>query len=227
MRENVFGQTLDFMTHAARKLRLDCNTSNTAKLLFHRFFAVYTPAQFDSYLVGMTTLYLGSKIAETPRRLRDVIITCHRHLHSPGVPLSVGQEYWRLRDSVVRCEALLLRALGYDMACPLPTPYMLHYCLALVSAVPGAEGYMTRVARLAWAFLNDSFHTSMCVDYAAHVIAGGVLALALRCCTPEVKEVAPETQWWQALGLKESDLNEICNRMLLLYEADSVGLRAG
>lgn len=59
-------------------LRLPQVVAATAQALFHRLYYRKSFAQFDAHVVAMTAVFLGAKVEEEPRRIRDVINVCYR-----------------------------------------------------------------------------------------------------------------------------------------------------
>jgi hypothetical protein len=172
-------QPLLYITHSAKLLNLPQETICVAKALFHKFYAARNIYVFDPYLVGMTSLYLASKIKEDLCKIRDVITTCFRVLH-PEVPfLKIGTEYWLLRESVVKCEMILLRTLNFEICFDLPFAYFFNFCISIVSSVVNAEKWIVSVAQLGWMLLNDCFYVRLCTSYSAFEISGGCLFFAL------------------------------------------------
>lgn len=67
-------------------------------------------------VVGCTALYLAGKVEENPCKLRDLINMAYSILNKNKPPIDIADKYWRLRDSIVKCELLFLRLLGFKVA---------------------------------------------------------------------------------------------------------------
>ena len=67
--------------------------------------------------VATTCLFLASKVEETPKKLKDVVIETYKVQHSTVQPPDAeSQELWRLKEQILICERELLRVLGFDLS---------------------------------------------------------------------------------------------------------------
>ncbi|VDM16635.1 unnamed protein product [Hydatigera taeniaeformis] len=204
----------------------------------------------DPYTMAMACISLGAKVQEEHQRLRDVIVAYYRTLHkTKRPPLEVGEEYDRLRVSLVSAELFLMRLLGYAVRtrADLPHAYLLHYLSALLHwigkgiAHPPETGAgdgdvdsggvyashsalaLARLPGLAWAILMDSYHAPLCVDYAPEYIAASILHLALRIAGVEVPgNRHSESAWWQAISdsLSRETVEQIQLKVMDIYAVD-------
>ncbi|VDD82138.1 unnamed protein product [Mesocestoides corti] len=209
-----------------------------------------TLGDVDPYTMAMACISLGAKVQEEHQRLRDVIVAYYRALHkTKRPPLEVGEEYDRLRVSLVSAELFLMRVLGYQVRtkADLPHAYLLHYMSALLHwigkgvahppANPGADDpqqqqqqqytqsslALARLPGLAWSILMDSYHAPLCVDYAPEYIAASILHLALRIAGVEVPgNRHSEMAWWQAISdsLSREIVEQIQLKVMDIYAVD-------
>ena len=153
--------------------------------------------------VATTCLFLASKVEETPKKLRDVIVETYKVQHSTVTAPESDQELWRLKEQVLICERELLRVLGFDLtvdhayrralalspwaavaACrprvlwPAPTlsfvPCVCRPLLAYVKSISGPRD----LAQIAWNFINDSLRTTVCLQYAPRCLAAAAASMA-------------------------------------------------
>ena len=55
-----------------------------------------------------------------------------------------------------------------------------------------------RVRQLAWCFLQDTFHTSLCVRHTPQLLSTAVLYLAMACRGVQVEDSErARRQWWE------------------------------
>lgn len=167
-----------------------------------------------------------------------------RCLHKDEPPLEIGDVYWKLKESVGRYELLLLRAIKFNLTVKLPHPvsnlsaecayfyffaecaliffvsplqYMLHYLLALSRWVDEEAWEKSHVTRVAWALLQDSFHTTLSLRKPPHAIATAVLYLAVQCCNLSIPGAdKAKWRWWEVFGdgTTETELQEIAQEVM-------------
>ncbi|VDQ03958.1 unnamed protein product [Trichobilharzia regenti] len=166
--------------------------------------------------------------------------TLHKNRRSP---LEVGEDYDRLRESLVQTELFLMRLLAYHVRRPsLPHPYLVHYLHSLLhwvgkgiaqpcgsdlsapgNSVNASAIALARLPGLAWSILADTYQSSMCLDFAPEHIAAAVLHLALRIAGVEIPgNRHSEMAWWQAISdsLSREIVEQIQLRVMDIYAVD-------
>ena len=66
--------------------------------------------------MATTCLFLASKVEETPKKLRDVIVETYKVQHTTHQGPESDQDLSKLREQVLICERELLRVLGFDLS---------------------------------------------------------------------------------------------------------------
>ncbi|CAH8668383.1 unnamed protein product [Dicrocoelium dendriticum] len=202
----------------------------------------------DPYTIAMASISLGGKVQEEHQRLRDVIVAFYRSLHkNRRPPLDVGDDYDRLRESLVQTELFLMRLLAFHVRRPpLPHSYLVHYLHSLLhwvgkgiaqpcggdlsagapmGATPlnAATVALARLPGLAWSILADSYHSPICLDFSPEHIAAAILHLALRIAGVEIPgNRHSEMAWWQAISdtLSREIVEQIQLRVMDVYAID-------
>ncbi|KAG5449015.1 Tyrosine-protein phosphatase 99A [Clonorchis sinensis] len=200
----------------------------------------------DPYTIAMACISLGGKVQEEHQRLRDVIVAFYRSLHKNRRPaLEVGDDYDRLRESLVQTELFLMRLLAFHVRRPsLPHPYLVHYLHSLLhwvgkgiaqpcggdltatgpsNTVNAATIALARLPGLAWSILADSYHSPICLDFSPEHIAAAILHLALRIAGVEIPgNRHSEMAWWQAISdsLTREIVEQIQLRVMEIYAVD-------
>jgi len=159
-----------FLMQAGILLELPILTISTATLFFHRFYSRLSFLQYPPLLTLQAAIFLASKVEEHSRRLRDILNVSHRVQYPSEEALQVTQDFWSMKDAVLRQEQILLRVLGYDLECDHAHRYVLH----IVRQLEATED----VASIAYYILNDSLCTTLCLQYSAARIACGAIYLA-------------------------------------------------
>ncbi|KAL6064725.1 Cyclin-K, variant 2 [Balamuthia mandrillaris] len=177
---------------------------------FHRFFSRRSVHNYDPFLMGTTCLFLAGKVEETPKKLRDVLLTAYlmhhkKELHDP----QHSEELWELQDQLLLYERVLLQTLAFDLTVEHPYKCLLSY----VKSIQGDRS----LARSSWYFVNDSMRTTLCLQYSSHAIAAAAIYLASKVLHYKLPEAAGNKPWWEALDARLEDLEEISNQILELY----------
>nr|AAW26774.1 SJCHGC09418 protein [Schistosoma japonicum] len=198
----------------------------------------------DAHTIAMASISLGGKVQEEHQRLRDVIVSYYRTLHkNRRSPLEVGDDYDRLRESLVQTELFLMRLLAYHVRRPsLPHPYLVHYLHSLLHWVGKGiaqpcgndlnaggqlgECFCDCIGTTSWIGLVNSsrfLSSAMCLDFAPEHIAAAVLHLALRIAGVEIPgNRHSEMAWWQAISdsLSREIVEQIQLRVMDIYAVD-------
>ena len=77
---------------------------------------------------------------------------------------------------------------------------------------------------VAWALLQDSFYTTLCLHHPPTLIATAVLYLAMHCCKLEVPgSRAADRKWWEVFspGTSEQELRDIAENIMQVHELKS------
>lgn len=202
---------VNFIIQVSSLLKLPNMTVNTASLFLHRFYLRHSLNKFHYYDMGATCLFLATKVEESKRRLRDVVIACTKiALKNPTMTVDEqSKDYWRWRDNILMNEDILLEALCFDMDLDSPYDLLTNYVTRL-----GVNEWLS-LKKCAWAFVNDSCRTILCVRFPQKVIA----AAALYWASKYTKHEIVQTSWWDLLGVDKSDIKEACNIVADLYES--------
>lgn len=95
--------------------------------------------------MATTCLFLASKVEETPKKLKDVIIETYKVQHKGMMPPDPNsEELWKLKEHILICERELLRVLGFD----LQVEHAYRPLLAYIKSISGTRD----LAQIAWNF---------------------------------------------------------------------------
>ena len=175
---------------------------------------------------------LVGKIEEDVRKITDILAVSfflsemetlgvlepsEAHVAAMRWPAPGAESDYRKR--VTRAERYILRDTGFLLAAALiyPHSYLLQYVHVICGHCASiSSDTHDRIAQKAWAFLNDSMRTSLCVEKAAPVLAAAALCLALN---DRGIGLSPETRWPEIFDTTWADIEETCERILGLYTA--------
>jgi cyclin T len=145
---------------------------STALMYMHRFYARKSFQEYDRFIVACTCLLLGGKVEETPKKLKDVLTEAYKvryQVSAADAPDSDSRKYHELKEQVLVAERILLQTLGFELQ--LDHPY--RDLLAYVRSVAMSRDF----AALAWNFVNDSYRTTICLQYDHKTIAAAAVAM--------------------------------------------------
>jgi hypothetical protein len=95
-------------------LELDAVTAAAAHQLLRTCHAASSPTDTDIAVLA-ASLLVAVKAQNGDRKLRDIINVVHAAVRPDSPPLTIGPEFWSLRDAVVLMEQRLLRACAFQV----------------------------------------------------------------------------------------------------------------
>ena len=113
-------------------------------------------------------------------------------------------------------ELVLLRALRFQTEIVLPHKvepkgtdvvvislfqYLLHYFMVISYWETEKLYTWNQVRQLAWCFLQDLFHTTLCISHSAQLLATSVLYLAMACHGMTIDGRRMRRQWWEVSAI--------------------------
>lgn len=195
-----------FLQKAGALLELPVLTICTSCVFFQRFFTQCSFSAYDPYLISQACVMLAAKAEENSRRVRDIINTTHA-LQNPGKPpLQVTQEYWAMKEEVIKFEQLLLRVFAFDLNVQHPHHFVLHF----VRDLEGSE----ELASTAWCILNDSLCSTLCLQYRPEPVACAAIYLAGELIGKQLSH----GDWFEAYETSRVELEDLCIQMTEMYE---------
>ncbi|BAE57708.1 unnamed protein product [Aspergillus oryzae RIB40] len=215
---------VNFITQVGIMLKLPQLTIATAAVYLHRFFMRYSMVDLPQrpgmhpYPIAATALFLSTKVEENVRRMRELVVACCRVAQKqPNLVVDEqSKEFWKWRDTILHHEDLLLEALCFDLQ--LEQPYRILYDFICYFGVN--ENKPLRNA--AWAFVNDSMFTVLCLQFSARNIAAAALYAAARHCDVGFEDDASGRPWWEQVDVDLAQVRRACTRMAQLYENNAM-----
>ncbi|KZZ90910.1 cyclin [Ascosphaera apis ARSEF 7405] len=211
---------INFILQVGITLKLPQNTLFTASIYLHRFFMRYSMKSLPNrpalhfYDVAGTALFLATKVDENCRKFKDYIITCAR-VGSKDPKMIIDEQskiFWNWRDAILHHENLLLEALCFDLQLELPHKFLWDFIVYFNMR----DNKQLRNA--AWAFLNDSMYTVLCLRFPARTIAAGALYAAATHLGLSFPDDPHGRAWWEQLDLTLHDLRDVCNSLADIYD---------
>lgn len=205
-----------FIYDIGKKLRMPQLTVATACVFFHRFFMYRSFKEFSPYDIAASCLFLGGKVEETPKKIRDVVVCCADE--RTGAILDENSEVFAEHKArLLRYECVLLQVLSFDLTVDHPYKYI----LAFVKTLKGDR----IVAQYAWNFVNDSMHaTTLCLQYQPQVVACAMLQFAATIADRPFQGPSTGGDWWShffKIPATKADIEDIMSQLRQLYDDDT------
>ncbi|KAH7678773.1 Cyclin L domain-containing protein [Dioscorea alata] len=201
----------DLIQESGILLRLPQAVMATGQVLFHRFYCKKSFARFSVKRVAASCVWLASKLEESPRKAKQVIIVFHRmEIRRENLPLEYldvfSKKYSELKNDLIRTERHLLKEMGFICHVEHPHKFISNYLATL--------GTPTELRQEAWNLANDSLRTTLCVRFKSEVVACGVVYAAARRFQVPLPENPP---WWLVFDADLSGMQEVCRVLAHLY----------
>jgi protein BUR2 len=132
-----------------------------------------------------------------------------------------SKDYWKWRDLILQNESVMLEFLCFDLQ--LESPYRILWDYSLFLGV----GDNRPLRHSAYAFLNDSTYTVLCLQFQPRVIAAAALYAAARHCQIAFPDDSEGRPWWQQLDVKVDELIRACKLIVKIYERVQQNLSKG
>lgn len=148
--------------------------------------------------IAATALFLATKTEENCRKTKEIVIAVAK-VAQKNASLIIDEqskEYWRWRDSILLYEELMLEVLTFDVV--LHSPYNSLYTFLQKLQIEDNKP----LRNAAWAFLNDSFLTTMCLLVPPKDIAIAAIYFSARYTQTKIRDGENGTTWWEQLGGK-------------------------
>ncbi|CAF5180364.1 unnamed protein product, partial [Rotaria magnacalcarata] len=190
--------------------------------MFHSF------KQYPRYATATCCLFLSGKVEETPKKIRDIMKTARQILEGPReryIP-TLGDEKG---DLILQYERILLPTVKFDFCIASPYSFLKQYAKTIV----GDKEQIRQMFQMAWTFVNDSYCTTLCLQWEPEIIAIAVLYLACKLSKFEItdwttKKENSKQKWWEQFvdGLTKDIIEDICHQHLDLYSKNSLAAAA-
>lgn len=215
---------VNFITQVGIMLKLPQLTLATAAVYLHRFFMRFSMVDLPQrpgmhpYPIAATSLFLATKVEENVRRMKELVVSCCRVAQKqPNLVVDEqSKEFWKWRDTILHHEDVLLEALCFDLQ--LEQPYRILYEFICFFGVADHKP----LRNTAWAFVNDSTYTVLCLQFNARTIAAAALYAAARHCDLGFKDDSHGRPWWDQLDVDIAHVRRACLRMAQLYENNAM-----
>ncbi|CAO3570051.1 unnamed protein product [Mortierella alpina] len=203
-----------FIMAVGMALKLPQLTMATASLFFHRFYMRHSLKECKFYDVGAACIYLATKTEESTRKFRDIILTCAQKAAKKDLQMDDQSKEYRLwKDTIIFTEEQLLETLCFELT--VDHPYNIITWLLDNHYTKDAD-QARKLKQVAWAFLNDSCRTTLCLLYPAKTIALAAIHLAGKYMDDNLNENLGDI-WRELYEPDVQDILDAANEMIDQY----------
>lgn len=211
-----------FLMGCGNNMGLRYDTMATGVVFFHRFYMFHSFNEFPRFIMAACCLFLAGKVEETPKKCKDIVRASKSF--SEATP-----EFKKCTDSftdetikeLMTYEKILLQTIKFDLQVDHPYGYLLKYAKTL----KGDQEQIRAMVQMAWTFINDSYSTTICLQWEPEIIAIALMHLTSKMSKFEItdwidkKESSFKQNWWDQFveDLDIQILEDICHQILDLY----------
>ncbi|WBW74385.1 P-TEFB associated cyclin, cyclin T Pch1 [Schizosaccharomyces osmophilus] len=209
----------NFIINVGLRLKLPQITLATANAYFHRFYLRFSLKDYHYYDIAATCVFLASKVEDSNRKLRDIIINCAKVAQKSNNILIDEQtkEYWRWRDVILYTEEIILEALCFDFKVDHP----FNDLMRLIQKHASDHKNLTKVA---WTYINDSTRSISCLLFPSKVIAAAAFQYGLeKTKTSLPLDEAGTSLWLLDYNVSMDDIHAVMNLIHSLYRQINSG----
>ncbi|CAG8557815.1 10745_t:CDS:2 [Ambispora gerdemannii] len=151
--------------------------------------------------IAGTCVFEACKTEETSRKMDDVARICAKKAQKNSA-LEDQTEFAKWRHTINKNEPFLLGALEFDLHIEHPYRMLLKYARELKNDknIPEKDG-AKKLAQSAWAIVNDSLRTPLCLRHRPHVIASAAIYIAAKLSNVRLNDDPSQGQtWWSIVN---------------------------
>eukprot|EP00897_Mesotaenium_endlicherianum_P005676 jgi/Mesen1/5136/ME000255S04112 len=190
-----------YLQDLGMRLRMPQETIASAIVFCHRFYLRQSHASNDRYTIATICMFLAGKVEETPRPIKEIIITAHeiRHRRDSVAVERIKREavFEEQKERLLAGESLVMATLGFDLI-------VVHPYKPLVQTLRSFGHGKDALVQVAWNFLNDGLHTSLCLQFRPRLIALGAIYLSSKFL--KVNPHVGDKDWWEDFRVSLRDL---------------------
>ncbi|KAF9403538.1 hypothetical protein BGX21_003033 [Mortierella sp. AD011] len=202
-----------FIIQVGMHLKLPQLTMATAALFFHRFYMRHSLKDYKFYDIGATCIYLASKTEESTRKFKDVIIACAQKAAKKEIQIDDSSKEFRVwKDTIIYTEEILLEALCFELSVEHPYQFM----LSLFNSHYADAQRARKLKQVAWAFINDSLRTTLCLLYPPKIIALAAIHIAAKYLEENLNEGLGDI-WRELFEPDVQDITDAANEIMDQY----------
>lgn len=140
-------------------------------------------------------LFLAGKVEETPKKVKDILKHARTYLESRHLRTYLPYFDDECIGEILTYEKILLQTVKFDLQVDHPYNHLLKYAKTL----QGNQERIRSIVQMTWAFINDSFCTTLCLEWEPEIIAIALMYLSSKLTQIDTREWINDTDsvnWW-------------------------------
>ncbi|SAM09870.1 hypothetical protein [Absidia glauca] len=211
------GASCKFIQQVGKKMDFPQTTISTSQALYHRFYLYYNLRDFQALDVCITCLFIGSKIEETIKKLKEICVVAHSVRYPKSQELEPDKIPEERISRINEYEKLILETLcfNFQIIHPYETIVKFTKWIQESQAIDGK-----RLGKRAYSLAVDSYRMTLCLEYPAHTIAAGCIYLANKLCQQEdatFKGLDNNQPWGKLFLSRLEDVKDVGRKILDYY----------
>ncbi|CAI2182997.1 13766_t:CDS:2 [Funneliformis geosporum] len=208
---------MKFLLDVSWSLKLPQNTIATAATYYHRFFMLRSFKKYHKYEIAGACILLACKTEETMRKISQVSMICAKFALRENSYVKNEKEIEAWSKTLKKREPVVAATLCFDLAIKKPKPYQV--LLNFLKSLDNVEkDVLQNFATNAWAIINDSYLTPMCLFQKPETIASAAIYLAAQMVDLQLN-IDPSNGlcWWEITDCSILELGNCVQEILDSY----------
>lgn len=219
--KEIRAKGVNFIVQVGIMLKLPQLTLSTASIFFQRFLMRASLKKerngipkLHQYQAAATALFLSTKVEESCRKIKELIVAfCRVAQKNPNLLIDEqSKDWWRWKDCIMHNEDVLLETLCFDLTVESP-----HRQLFEMLKYYRIE-HNKRLRNAAWAFVTDSNNTQLCLLCSSRAIAVASLYAACKYCNIALPDDSKGQPWWEGQQVRLKDIRRAMEYMSANYD---------
>lgn len=147
--------------------------------------------------------------------MRDVLIISYDIQNSEKIAPE-SEKYNTFRQQVLVAERLVLQTIAFDLTVEHPHRFLQEHAVLIACK----EEERKKLIQTAWFFVNDSFASTVCLQYRPQLIAAAAIYLAAKNLKIELKSNT-DKDWWINANIKIEELTDTTTQILEAFPSST------
>lgn len=223
---------VDLIIKTGLKLQIDHVATLTALGFLHRFYAEYSMATNDRFLMSMACLYLAGKVADSPKSSRDILLAGSSVLNGKQYVMDAKDKHWLdgARNQLARAERALLYQTGFRFSSKTVTESLVlmlrdERLYTFLKSTLKDDEHLANFSQLCIHLSNQSAKIPLVLQYESNVIAAACVWMVLKVLKVPDAILRVPKPWYVEYGALNGDLQDISKQLVETLLRDAARLK--